>query len=332
MSTLQTEPTRRDPDRNAQGLLGRLVGNREAVLLLILVLLMVVMSTLSDSFLTASNLLRTTRFFTEVGLIALGMTLVIILAGIDLSVGSLLALVSVTIGFSFAAGIPLPLAILLGMVVGIAGGLFNGVVSTKLGVHPLVVTLGTLALYRGLAFGISDADAVSNYPGWFAYFGQYYVGLVPGQLFVFVAAIAVTWVLLARTPFGRYVYAIGANEEAARFAGIPVGRVKIATYAGTGLLVAIAATIFTSRVSSARADFGNGLELDVIAAVVLGGTSIYGGVGTIPGTVLGVLIIAVLRNGLQLGGVSSTWQLFLLGVLLIVAVLINEFLRRREES
>lgn len=321
-----------DRDWNRGGLLWRFVHNREAMLLVVLLVLMAVMSTMSDSFLTAGNLLRTTRFFTEVGLIALGMTLIIVTAGIDLSVGSALALVSVTIGFSYQAGVPLTLAILLGIVVGAACGWFNGAVSTLLGVHPLVVTLGTLALYRGLAFGISDANAVSTYPTWFAYLGQYYLGPVPGQLFVLVAAVAVTWVLLARTPFGRYVYAIGANEEAARFSGIPVDRIKVAVYAGTGLLVGLAATIFTSRVSSARADFGNGLELDVIAAVVLGGTSIYGGVGSIPGTVLGVLIIAVLRNGLQLGGVSSTWQLFLLGVLLILAVLINEFLRRREES
>lgn len=326
MTSSSTLPRSRDT------LMWRLITNREMVLLAVLIVLMAVMATLSDGFLTTSNLLRTTRFFTEVGLIALGMTLIIITAGIDLSVGSALALVSVTIGFSYAAGLPLWMAILLGLAVGVAGGLFNGVVSTKLGVHPLVVTLGTLALYRGLAFGISDADAVSTYPDWFAYLGQYYVGLVPGQFFVFVAAVAVTWVLLSRTTFGRYVYAIGANEEAARYSGIPVHRVKIATYAGTGLLVGMAAVIFTSRVSSARADFGNGLELDVIAAVVLGGSSIYGGVGSIPGTVLGVLIIAVLRNGLQLAGVSSTWQLFLLGVLLIVAVLINEFLRRREES
>jgi rhamnose transport system permease protein len=327
-----TTDTDTDTDRNAAGVLGRFVRQREAVLLVVLLVLMGVMATMSDDFLTATNLLRTTRFFTEIGLIALGMTLIIITAGIDLSVGSALALVSVTIGFSYQAGLPLPLAILLGLVVGTAGGLFNGTVSTKLGVHPLVVTLGTLALYRGIAFGISDANAVSTYPDWFSYLGQYYLGVVPGQLFVFLAAIAVTWVLLARTTFGRYVYAIGANEEAARFSGIPVARVKITTYAMTGLLVGLAATIFTSRVSSARADFGNGLELDVIAAVVLGGSSIYGGVGSIPGTILGVLIIAVLRNGLQLAGVSSTWQLFLLGVLLIVAVLINEFLRRREES
>lgn len=319
-----------DRDWNRSGMIWRFLRNRELVLLAVLVALMVGMTLSSDGFLTTGNLLRTTRFFTEVGLIALGMTFVIITAGIDLSVGSALALVSVAIGFSFQAGVPLPLAILLGIVVGTVAGWFNGAIATRMGVHPLVVTLGTLALYRGLAFGISDADAVSTYPDWFAYFGQYYIGPVPGQFLVLVAAVAVSWVLLARTRFGRHVYAIGANEEAARFSGVPVNRVKVAAYAGTGLLVGLAATIFTSRVSSARADFGNGLELDVIAAVVLGGTSIYGGVGSIPGTVLGVLIIAVLRNGLQLAGVSSTWQLFLLGVLLIVAVLLNEFLRRRE--
>lgn len=326
------DATQHERDWSPSGLVWRFLHNREAVLLAVLVALMVVMTIAAEGFLTTANLLRTTRFFTEVGLIALGMTFVIITAGIDLSVGSALALVSVAIGFSFQAGVPLPLAILVGIVVGTIAGWFNGTIATRMAVHPLVVTLGTLALYRGIAFGISDADAVSNYPDWFAYFGQYYVGPVPGQFFVLVLAVAVSWVLLARTRFGRHVYAIGANEEAARFSGIPVDRVKVATYAGTGLLVGLAATIFTSRVSSARADFGNGLELDVIAAVVLGGTSIYGGVGSIPGTVLGVLIIAVLRNGLQLAGVSSTWQLFLLGVLLIVAVLLNEFLRRREAS
>jgi rhamnose transport system permease protein len=313
-------------------MIARLTESRETVLAGLLVALMVVMALMSDQFLTLGNLLRTTRFFTEIGLIALGMTLIIVTGGIDLSVGSALALVSVTVGFSYQAGLPLVLALILGLVVGLLAGLFNGIVSTKLDVHPLVVTLGTLALYRGIAFGVSDADAVSNYPRWFAYLGQYYLGPVPGQLIVLVLAVAVSWVLLSRTRFGRYVYAIGWNEETARFSGIPVERVKIAIYTGTGVLVAIAAAIFTSRVSTARADSGQGLELDVIAAVVLGGTSIYGGTGSIPGTVLGVLIIAVLRNGLQLAGVSTIWQLFLLGVLLIVAVFLNELLRRRKTS
>lgn len=310
--------------------LGGLKVSRELVLLGVLALIVVVMSQLSPLFLTLGNLLNTSRFFVEIGLVALGMTLIIITGGIDLSVGSSLALVSITFAFLFLAGVPLPLAILVGLAAGVLAGLFNGLFVTLLDLHPLVVTLGTFALFRGLAFGFTDADAVSNFPAWFAYFGQAYVGPVPGQLFVFVVAVVVMWLVLSRTSFGRYVYAIGHNEEAARFSGVPVRRVKAALYTGTGFLVALAAVIYTSRVSTARADSGLGLELDVISAVVLGGASIYGGKGTIAGTVLGVLIIATLRNGLVLAGVPSTWQLFLLGLLLIVAVFFNEFFRKEE--
>ena len=313
-----------------RGYLDNLKISRELVLFAVLILVVAVMSFLSPNFLTLGNMLNTSRFFTEIGLIALGMTLIIITAGIDLSVGSALALVSVAVGFSFAAGLPLPLAILLGLFVGLLAGAFNSFFITQLELHPLVVTLGTLALFRGLAFGLSDADAVSDFPPWFDYFGQFFVGPIPGQLFVFVIAVVVVWLILSRTRFGRYVYAIGHNEEAARFSGVPIRRVKIALYTGTGFLVALAAIIYTSRVSTARGDSGTGLELDVIAAVVLGGASIYGGKGTIGGTVLGLLIIATLRNGLVLAGISSTWQLFMLGVLLIAAVFFNEFFRKEE--
>jgi ribose/xylose/arabinose/galactoside ABC-type transport system permease subunit len=305
--------------------------SRELVLLGVLVAIMLVMAQLSPFFFTLGNLLDTSRYFVEIGLIALGMTLIIITAGIDLSVGAGLALVSVAVGFSFAAGLPLPLALVLGLLTGLGAGLFNGLFITRLDLHPLVVTLGTFALFRGLAYGLSDADAVSSYPAWFAYFGQAYLGPIPGQLILFVVAVIVAWIVLSRTSFGRYVYAIGSNEEAARFSGVPVRRVKLALYTGIGFLVALAAIIYTSRVSTARADSGLGLELDVIAAVVLGGASIYGGVGTIAGTVLGVLIIATLRNGLVLAGVPSTWQLFLLGILVISAVFLNEFFRKKEE-
>ena len=305
--------------------------SRELVLLGVLITITLVMAQLSPFFFTLGNLLDTSRYFVEIGLIALGMTLIIITAGIDLSVGAGLALVSVAVGFSFAAGLPLPLALVLGLLTGSGAGLFNGLFITRLDLHPLVVTLGTFALFRGLAYGFSDADAVSSYPAWFAYFGQAYLGPIPGQLILFVVAVIVVWIVLSRTSFGRYVYAIGSNEEAARFSGVPVWRVKLALYTGIGFLVALAAIIYTSRVSTARADSGLGLELDVIAAVVLGGASIYGGVGTIAGSVLGVLIIATLRNGLVLAGVPSTWQLFLLGILVISAVFLNEFFRKKEE-
>ncbi len=304
--------------------------SRELVLLGVLITITLVMAQLSPFFFTLGNLLDTSRYFVEIGLIALGMTLIIITAGIDLSVGAGLALVSVAVGFSFAAGVPLPLALVLGLLTGLGAGLFNGLFITRLDLHPLVVTLGTFALFRGLAYGLSDADAVSSYPAWFAYFGQAYLGPIPGQLILFVVAVIVVWIVLSRTSFGRYVYAIGSNEEAARFSGVPVRRVKLALYTGIGFLVALAAIIYTSRVSTARADSGLGLELDVIAAVVLGGASIYGGSGTIGGTVLGVLIIATLRNGLVLAGVPSTCQVFVLGILLLVAVFLNEFFRRRE--
>ena len=315
----------------ATAVLRRFKFSREVVLLVVLIVLMVVMSLLSPLFFTIGNLLNTSRFFVEVGLMALGMTLIIITGGIDLSVGSNLALVSVAVGFSYAAGLPLPLAILFGLVVGVGAGLFNGLFITLLDLHPLVVTLGTFALFQGLAYGLSKAEAVSDFPDWFAYFGQAYFGPVPGQLFIFIVAVVVVWLILSRTRFGRYVYAIGNNEEAARFSGVPVRKVKLALYSGIGLLVGMAAVIYTSRVYTARGDSGLGLELDVISAVVLGGASIYGGSGTIGGTVLGVLIIATLRNGLVLAGVPSTWQVFVLGVLLLVAVFLNEFFRRREE-
>ena len=315
----------------ATAVLRRLKFSREVVLLGVLVALVIVMTLLDPLFLSPTTLLNTSRFFVEVGLMALGMTLIIITGGIDLSVGSNLGLVSVAVGFSYAGGLPLPLAILFGLVVGVAAGFFNSVFITFLDLHPLVVTLGTFALFQGLAYGLSSADAVSDFPAWFAYFGQAYLGPVPGQLILFVVAVAVVWVILSRTSFGRYVYAIGNNEEAARFSGVPIRRVKIALYSGTGLLVAMAAVIYTSRVYTARADTGLGLELGVISAVVLGGASIYGGSGTIGGTVLGVLIIATLQNGLILAGVPSTWQLFILGVLLLVAVFLNEFFRKSEE-
>jgi rhamnose transport system permease protein len=315
----------------ATAVLRRMRFSREMVLLGVLIVLMIVMSLLSPLFFTVGNLLNTSRFFVEVGLMALGMTLIIITGGIDLSVGSNLALVSVAVGFSYAAGLPLPLAIVFGLVVGLTAGLFNGLFITLLDLHPLVVTLGTFALFQGLAYGLTEAEAVSDFPGWFAYFGQAYFGPVPLQLFIFILAVVVVWLILSRTRFGRYVYAIGNNEEAARFSGVPVRKVKLALYTGMGLLVALASVIYTSRVYTARGDSGLGLELDVISAVVLGGASIYGGSGTIAGTVLGVLIIATLRNGLVLAGVPSTWQVFVLGVLLLVAVFLNEFFRGREE-
>jgi rhamnose transport system permease protein len=307
----------------------RLLGRRETVLLALLVAECAVLGQFSPYFLTVDNLLDTSRFFVETGLVALGMTLVIITRGIDLSVGSLLALVSVAVGFSYQAGLPFGVAVAFGVVVGMAGGLFNGLLIARLDLSPLTVTLGTMALFRGIAFAVSDAGAVSSFPPSFDYVGQFYVaGQVPGQLLVFAAVAGLVALALARSWFGRWVYAVGHNELASRFAGIPVTRTKVAVYVIAGLLVALAALIYTSRVSTARANAGMGLELSVIAAVVLGGTDIRGGTGTIAGTVLGVLVLAALQNGLTLAGVPTAWSLVAVGGVLIAGVYINEAVRR----
>lgn len=299
-------------------------------LLLLLVVELASLGLLVPGYLDPSSLLDTSRTFIETGILALGMTFVIISGGIDLSVASLLALISVVMGLSYQAGLPLPAAMLLGFAVGVGGGLVNGAAVAYLGLHPFVVTLATMAIYRGAAYAISNAAAVSDFPPWFTNLGQSYFagGLIPVQLPALVLAALGAWLLLERTSFGRRVYGIGANELASRFSGVPVERVKLAVYGLMGALVALGAVIQTARVSTARANAAMGLELPVIAMVVLGGTKITGGAGTIPGTVLGVLILAYLQDGLTSAGVRNDWGLVIVGGFLIVGVLGNELFRR----
>ena len=306
---------------------------QETILAVILVAIIVVLTLMSDNFFTAANLLNRTRFFAEIGLMALPMTLIIITAGIDLSVGSMFGWAAVMLGFSWGVwGLPLPVAIGVSLLTGLAGGAFNGLIVSRVRVPPLITTLATFAIFRGMAFGISKAQPVSGYPDWFEWFGQGTIGPFPTQFVILVFWIIVVGVFLARTPWGRYIYAIGSNEEASRFSGIPVRTIILSIYAFSGFMASLAAVIFVSRVTTTRADAGTGIELDVIAAVVLGGTSIYGGVGTIVGTVLGVVTIALLRNGLNLAGVKGDATVIVIGAVLILAVFLNRVLRGEEND
>lgn len=312
--------------------ISRAAMTREMVLLALLILEIAVFSVLSPYFFTASNLFDITSRVVETDLVALGVTLVIVTGGIDLSVGSNLALVSVTVGFAFAAGLPLLLAILLGLITGMLCGAFNGVLIARFGLPPFAVTLGTFAGFRGIAYAVSNAGAVSSFPDWFSFLGQYYVwNLIPAQLVVLLAAYSALWLYSNRTRFGIYLYATGVNEQTTRFSGVSVVTAKIVAYALTGLLVAVASVIYTSRVSTARGDAGLGLELTVIAAVVLGGASITGGSGTLLGTTLGVLILTYLQAGLTLAGVEGDWSLIVIGLVLLVGVFVNEFFRHSED-
>ncbi len=303
--------------------------SRTALLAVFFALQMGALGWFVPGYLTLDGVLDTSRVFIEAGFLALGMTFVIITGGIDLSVASLLAFVSVVIGFSHQAGLPLPLAMGLGIAVGIACGLLNGAVVAYLGLHPLVVTLATMALYRGAAYVVSNAAAYSDYPTWFTNIGGYYIGgVVPAQLPVFAALSVLAWLVLERTPLGRRIYGLGENEQAVRFSGTNVAHVKLKVYGLMGFLVSIASIVETSRISTSRANMALGLELPVIAAVVLGGTKVTGGSGTIAGTLLGLLILSYLQDGLQFAGISSDWGLVITGALLILGVLVNENLGR----
>lgn len=292
----------------------------EAVLLGVLILTFLVMSRLSPHFLTVQNLLELPRFFAEVGFIALGMTLVILTGGIDLSVGAVVGLSAVVLGGLVHGGMPLPLAGLTAILVASGAGLVNGLLVTRVGIPPLIATLATMAIFRGMALGISQGQAFRDYPAYFFTLGQGYLGPFPMQFLLFLLLVLCFVYLLSRTPFGRKIYAIGHNEVAVRFMGHDVARVKLAVYTLSGALSGLAALVLVSRFSTAKADLGQGFELDAITAVVLGGTSISGGVGGIWGTVLGLLVVGAVRNGMTLAFINTDIQQMIIGGLLVASV------------
>jgi len=301
----------------------------ETIFAVILLAALALLASRSDRFFTLDNMLNQGRLMAEVGLVALPMTFVIITGGIDLSVGSTLGLVAILLGVLWHnVGLPLPLAMVLGVAAGGLAGLGNGFVITRFRVPPLIATLATLALYRGLAEGISQARSVRGYPEWFYVLGQGDAAGVPVQLWVFLAAALLAGFILTFTTFGRTTYAVGANEVAARFSGLHVDRAKLLIYTASGLVAGLAAVIFVSRVSTTRSDMGTGVELDAITAVVLGGTSIFGGRGTIVGTVLGLILIQVLKNGLALSGVKGDGTIVVIGAVLIASTLLSNLFRR----
>lgn len=301
----------------------------ETILAVLVVLALIVLGAQSNKFFTLDNLLNQGRLMTEVGLIAIVMTFVIVTGGIDLSVGSILGMSAIMLGvFWKNFGLPLELAIILALMVGTLAGLVNGLIITRFRVPPLIATLGTLALYRGIAEGVSEARSVRGYPDWFYVLGQGQLLGVPTQLWLLGIVAIVAAIILGMTTWGRMTYATGFNETAARFSGLRVDRTKLAIYAASGFAAALAAVIFVSRVSTTRSDMGTGVELDAITAVVLGGTSIFGGRGTIIGTLLGLILIQALKNGLSLAGVKSDGTIVLIGAVLILTILISNLFHR----
>ncbi len=307
--------------------------SQEGVLFIILVLTMVVLAVSNENFLTTQNLFNQGRLMAEIGLMALPMTYIIITGGIDLSVGSILGLSAIWVGYTWNnLGFPLELAILTAMLASCLAGFVNGLVIVRIDVPPLIMTLATLAFYRGLAQGISEARSVTGYPEWFLGLGQGDIWGVPTQIWILLIAILVSMVVLRRTTLGRTLYAIGNNVVGARFSGLPVDRVLLIIYTFSGFMAGLSGVIFVSRFTTTRSDMGSGLELDAIAAVVLGGTSIFGGKGSILGTVIGLVMIQLLKNGLAINGVTSDATIVVIGSVLIVAILVNNQIQRLRQS
>jgi rhamnose transport system permease protein len=301
----------------------------EAILAALGLVMLLILARQSEQFFTLGNLLNQARLMTELGLVAIAMTFVIATGGIDLSVGSILGLTAILTGVLWQwVGLPLPIAIVGAVLAGTFGGFVNGLIITRFGVPPLIATLATLALYRGLAEGISQARSVRGYPDWFYVLGQGELAGVPTQIWILLLAALAAAVILGFSSWGRAVYAIGSNEVAARFSGLPIDGTKLAVYTVSGFAAAVAGVIFVSRVSTTRSDMGTGLELDAITAVVLGGTSIFGGRGTIVGTVIGLCLIQALKNGLSLAGIKGDGTIMLIGAVLILAILVSNIFDR----
>ncbi len=313
------------PSPDSEAAIGRRFAiTHEVVLATVLVVEIAVFAAIGRNFLTWSNAFQITRLLVEVGLLALAMTPVIITGGIDLSVGALMGLSAVLFGMMWDpnhANLPMYVAIPGTLAVGFVAGCMNALLITKLRLPPLIVTLGTFSLFRGLGEGLTGGTASFNAPESFQFLGQGYLpGGIPAQLPIFVAAAIGFWILLQRTTIGRGLYAIGFSVEGSRHAGIPVERRLNLVYILSGTIASLAAIIFVSKVGQAKSDAGMGYELTAITAVVLGGTSIFGGRGTIQGTVLGLFAIKILQNGLQLAALPGYLTEILMGCLLLVTI------------
>ena len=307
--------------------------------IIFLILLILIFSSLHPRFLHPLNIFNVMRQISITGLIALGMTFVIIVRGIDLSVGSLIALCGLvgavitkgglverfSVGLDTELANPWYWALAGSVLIGLLAGTLNGVCITKLKVPAFVVTLGGLSAYRGTALIVSDGGPISGFNEAYRWIGQGKIGMVPIPVIIFLVFIVLCHIVLKYTVYGRHIYSVGGNPEAARLSGINIDLIITSTYIITGFFVGLSAFILSARLNSSEAVAGMGYELNVIAIVVVGGTSLFGGMGSILGTIIGAMLFGVLQNGLVLLNVSSYIQQIIIGIILVLAVTFDKF-------
>jgi len=295
-----------------------------------LVVICAVFGALSDVFFTERNLINILQQSSINSCVAIGMTMVIISGGIDLSVGPVAACSAVIAATLLVGGYPVVIAIAAGLVVGVLCGTFNGLLIAYGGLQPFIVTLGTLSMFRALALIYTGGNPILGVPSTFRRLFASEIGIFPVPVVVVAVLVVIGSVLLARTPLGEYIFAVGGNEEAARISGVPIARTKIAAYAISGFLAALAAIILIARLGAAEPTLGNLWELEAIAASAIGGASLMGGKGSILGTILGAIVLGAMRNGLTLLNVQAFYQLLATGIIIILAMLVDRLTRGRE--
>jgi len=301
----------------------------KAGILLAFIVVCVIFGALNPIFFHPLNILNVIRQVSIIGVIAVGMTFVILLAGIDLSVGSIVAFCGIiAAAFQVKWGGSLFLSIVIPLLIGGGIGFMNGFISTKGGLHPFIVTLGSMSIFRGATLLVAQGKPIAGMSQAFRFIGAGMVGPIPFPVIIFISIVIIAGIVLKRTVFGRYIYAIGGNEEAALLSGIMVERYKISAFTILGFLSGLSALILTSRLNSGELVAGQGYELDVIASVIIGGTSLMGGEGGVYGTLVGALLIGVISNGLNLLGVQPYWQMIVKGFIIILAVLLDKLKRR----
>ena len=294
--------------------------SRELALILAILAVGAIFTLASPYFLTVNNLVQTMRAGLELAIVSAGMTLVIIMGGIDVSVGGILAVSAIIIGKAYQIGVPSFAVAPLALATGTLLGAFNGMLAAKLKVPPIIATLGSMYIFSAIMFLVIGGAWIAGLPGTLSPLVNGKVVFVPASAIVIAVVYIFAWMLLRKLPYGKHLYAIGCNEQSARLVGINVDRTKIVTYALLGLLAGLAALLYVARLRNVEINIGTSIALEAIAATILGGTNIRGGEGSLLGTLLGVVFIRIMQNGLVLTGISSLWEAVIIGSLLVVVL------------
>jgi ribose transport system permease protein len=309
--------------------LKRLFSFREAGILFVLIALCVILSIVAPRFLTLRNVTNVVRQFSVIAIMSVGMTYVIITAGIDLSVGSIIALSGCMTAWFLVEGYPIWLSVLIGLALGTLTGIVNGLLIVKVRLAPFIATLGTMGIARGVVLALTMGYPIQPFPEAFEVIGRGYLGPIPIPVVIMTVVVIAGHIFLSRTTIGRYIYYVGSNPTAARLSGLNVGRILILVYTAAGLLSGLAAVVLVSRLTSAQSNMGTGWELDAIAAVVIGGTSLAGGEGSVLGSLIGAALMGVIKNALILLGVNVYWQSVVIGIVIVLAVALDAWRQSR---